>query len=415
LVTSVSHNRLVIVFASLVAAAVPLIILGKVMVGVPAVLALLTIFVLPQRAKCWAIFRKTLTTNTAKLIYVTAAVWLVGLSVSSDVGKSLQTEIRLLATIAGTAAIWAALTVHRDVIGILMKALVISCTILGALAVISLIGPYEPVVVIRGYDKSGIWAARLLKAPASSAAMLIPMLVWVGFRLRGAWAALSALAIVELMAVILMTESRSALAGILATVMVVGIVIIISQRNAKIRLAWVAAMLGCLSATVVWLYFTRSWAVQFTDGADWRFPVWLVDAARQGIWSYAWDASEDSRWFGVGINVINKIAGAENLNTVTTVANIPLHPHNWMVEIIVETGVVGFVAMMATIAYRFLSFLRRFVHHREPALLALMAVWAAYWGSGLFNFSYWSSWWQVSFLLLTAVCLAGRENLVAKD
>ena len=403
------------VFATLIAVSVPAIILGKAMVGSPVILALLMVFALPERAKILAMARQTLATNTAKLIYVTAVIWLVGLTITSDLTKSLQTEFRTLLFIAGTTVIWAALSVRRAAIDIFMKALMASVIILGTISVISLTSPYELIIYIRGYEKSGLHSIILLKAAASSSALLIPVLIWIGARFRGVWTVFAAVAIAELAAIIFLTNSRSALAGVLASVMVVGMAIISSQRKANVRLMWILAMLGCLVVTIIWLFVTRSWTVTATDSSVWWLPVWLIDAARQGIWAYAWNASEEWRWFGVGINVVDSLPGAAEHNALTNTANIPLHPHNWMVEIIVETGVVGFIAMITTIGHRFLSFLRRYVRHKEPALLTLMAVWAAYWGSGLFNFSYWSAWWQESFLLLTAVCLAGRENLAPKD
>ena len=37
--------------------------------------------------------------------------------------------------------------------------------------------------------------------------------------------------------------------------------------------------------------------------------------------------------------------------------------------------------------------------------LAALALGAAYWGSGLFNYSLWAPWWQTSYMLLTAICV----------
>ena len=37
---------------------------------------------------------------------------------------------------------------------------------------------------------------------------------------------------------------------------------------------------------------------------------------------------------------------------------------------------------------------------------AATAVSIGYWVSGLFNFSFWSAWWQVSFMVLLALCLS---------
>jgi len=58
----------------------------------------------------------------------------------------------------------------------------------------------------------------------------------------------------------------------------------------------------------------------------------------------------------------------------------------------------------------FVSFIRRYITFKNPATLTAIAVAAGYWSSGLFNFSFWSAWWQCSFVLMLALCLATREQ-----
>ena len=44
----------------------------------------------------------------------------------------------------------------------------------------------------------------------------------------------------------------------------------------------------------------------------------------------------------------------------------------------------------------------------SPTEIQNHLLWLAkgYWSSGLLNFSFWSAWWQISYLLMTALCLA---------
>jgi len=39
-----------------------------------------------------------------------------------------------------------------------------------------------------------------------------------------------------------------------------------------------------------------------------------------------------------------------------------------------------------------------------------IAVLSGYWGAGLFNFSYWSAWWQLSFLISLVFCFASNTK-----
>lgn len=75
----------------------------------------------------------------------------------------------------------------------------------------------------------------------------------------------------------------------------------------------------------------------------------------------------------------------------------------------VETGVVGLSLMAIALtfaAYGVLSNLRAGM----PGALAALGVFAAFWSASLFNFSIWSAWWQVSFLVLYALALAGKQQ-----
>ena len=86
------------------------------------------------------------------------------------------------------------------------------------------------------------------------------------------------------------------------------------------------------------------------------------------------------------------------------------HPHNWIVEVLVETGVVGFIPLVVVIVMMFYQFALRYARGRNPAMLAATDVAAGYWGSGLFNFSFWSVWWQTALLLMMVICWAAESE-----
>ena len=89
---------------------------------------------------------------------------------------------------------------------------------------------------------------------------------------------------------------------------------------------------------------------------------------------------------------------------------IPGHPHDWPVEILAETGVVGLAPLLGLVAMLFVGLARDYIATRDPAVLAGLAVNTGYWASGLFSFSFWSAWWQTAFMVLFALCLAGRRT-----
>jgi len=163
-------------------------------------------------------------------------------------------------------------------------------------------------------------------------------------------------------------------------------------------------------AMVLWLYQTRGY-IDVPAGGVAILPPWLLDYQRQTIWAHAIDMAMRAPWFGNGINVINLLPGADASLTRTNLNIIPAHPHNWLVEIFAETGAIGAFALLTLVITLCLKLAGDFLRYRDTALLAALMVNVGYWGSGLLNFSFWSAWWQISYLLMTAFCLAGRARL----
>ena len=161
---------------------------------------------------------------------------------------------------------------------------------------------------------------------------------------------------------------------------------------------------------MLWLYETRL-NPNLPEGAVVFFPSWLIDYQRQMIWDRAFDFGMDAPWFGNGINAINFLPGADAPMPRNNLNIIPAHPHNWLVEVFAETGAIGAFALLTVVITLCLKLAGDFLRYGDTALLAALMVNVGYWGSGLLNFSFWSAWWQVSYLLMTAFCLAGRARL----
>ena len=87
---------------------------------------------------------------------------------------------------------------------------------------------------------------------------------------------------------------------------------------------------------------------------------------------------------------------------------MPSHPHSWVYEIASETGIVSLVLLCLALTL----LLRRIA---VEALNGVRAGWAAvalfgaFWGSSLVNFSTWASWWQLIFIVLFSILMAGMS------
>ena len=114
-------------------------------------------------------------------------------------------------------------------------------------------------------------------------------------------------------------------------------------------------------------------------------------SGRLEVWQKAWSHVGDHPLFGIGVMNYRNLPDA-----------IDLHPHNWLIQLLLETGVVGtslFLALMGLVLYRFW----RYAHANMYGVAALASL-CAFLTAGLANTSIFNMWW-VSFLIFT--CLLG--------
>jgi O-antigen ligase len=142
----------------------------------------------------------------------------------------------------------------------------------------------------------------------------------------------------------------------------------------------------------------------------------LVDFERQTIWRFAVELYTQHSWFGLGANTINLQPGADVVIPFSNDTHqMPSHPHNWLLELLVETGTIGVVAyaaLMAAVTWRLIDAYRQ---TSSRATLGAVAIIGGYLISGLFNFSFWAAWWQISFLLFAAISLAAGASQVSRN
>ena len=128
-----------------------------------------------------------------------------------------------------------------------------------------------------------------------------------------------------------------------------------------------------LAAAIAWVLFKLPPPLrvgQIIDGVchgpvEPGLPVSLIDAHRQYIWRFAF---------------------------------IPSHPHNWLLEVFLETGVFGLAFLLGALALLLRLWLR--IGVVSPGTSATgVALSVAFWSSSVLNFSIWAAWWQGVFLL----------------
>ena len=132
-------------------------------------------------------------------------------------------------------------------------------------------------------------------------------------------------------------------------------------------------------------------------------PTFLVDAHRQYIWSFSLKKISEKPLLGYGPDTSNFIEGSQEVigsKYTGTMPYIPSHPHNFLLEIILDTGITGLVGFITFIFYYNFQIFRK---SDDNGKFLLILFFFYFWGSSLVNFSFWLGWWQVSYFFITAL------------
>ena len=132
-------------------------------------------------------------------------------------------------------------------------------------------------------------------------------------------------------------------------------------------------------------------------------PTFLVDTHRQYIWSFSIKKILEKPLLGYGPDTSNFIEGSQDIigsKYTGTMPYIPSHPHNFLIEITLDTGIIGLVGFLIFIFYYNFQIFRK---SDENGKFLLILFFSYFWGSSLVNFSFWLGWWQVSYFFITSL------------
>ncbi|GGF71672.1 hypothetical protein GCM10011332_27040 [Terasakiella brassicae] len=216
---------------------------------------------------------------------------------------------------------------------------------------------------------------------------------------------------------IMLMSSKVSLLGLLLVALSGVLILFVDRQNRLRRLfLFIAVVAIGVGIAVVWLPEQTVFSSRENSETA-LIPVWMVDLHRQLIWKFSFDLFQYSPWVGLGLNASNYHPMAEMslldymaqkgtpLVNFLDVQALPSHPHNWIVEIILDGGIIGAIPFVMMVCWVFIKSLRVYLTTSSFAMLGGIAVNAVYWGTGLFNFSYWSMWWQVSYFVTSGLFL----------
>ncbi len=377
----------------------PLVVFGNAVLALLFGLAsILALFTMRDRVQRWR-WRGLFLTPAGALGGATLLWWALSSVFSIDPLGSAEVVARMVAFIALACVLLVALAERTDARRLaehVFLAAFAGATVLAAAAMYGSGGMLRFFAPFAGDLTDPV---TFFKSYTSLIALALPVALWIGWRAGGRWLAL-ALAASMACAFLLWGDGhqpgRSAIAGLFAAALAVALAVGLRRASGAVRMRMAVALLLAVSVVAAAVFAALPTPpVTEADRADPPLP--LVDLHRQAIWGFVFDKALERPMLGHGINTINKVDGAKQEVLDLNQEYVPSHPHNWVLEILAETGAPGLVLLLLSQLAIALAFLRAGWKGRAGGYAGL-AVMAAFWASSLANFSIWSAWWQVSFL-----------------
>jgi O-antigen ligase len=395
--------RAIAVLAGLV---IPLLVIGRgaASILVPVIGGLVALaFYWP---KSFEPLRAALARPLVAALVVMFALWLPSVAGSLKPGFSLALWFQVIGLTIFVACLGRVLAespgLHRWTLRVLVAMAVIGCAIAATALVLwpKLLEYVRPVTIA-----GTVTPIHYLKSYAAVMPCLAPMLLWAGFRLGGAWRIAAVLAVLLGFVVVHATGNRAALAGYAGAVVFIAAALALKRASRPARIATAIAF-AALAVGVVWYVVSHLPAMPYQGPETNRMPTWLVDAHRQAIWGFVFDKAVERPWFGWGPSMANFLPGADDPVPGLGQTFVPLHAHNWVLQLFNDVGALGLAPALAALAALLLEIERRF-RAGDNAALAALGLSGAFFVSMLANFSAWQGWWQSVFAVLLPIALAG--------
>lgn len=354
--------------------------------------------------------KNALTSPLARALGTMFLAWAVTVPFSHAPMGSLEIGGRVALFIFGITVVWAALRRHDETHAFFLKTVIVAALVLSVLPLLALNSVPGVISLLKGQYIAFERPIFAFKAYAAAAMCLIPVVVWAGRRLDGAWRWWGYGFPPLVLALMVQTHNRSALAGFLAMCLAGIFALALAKRkHAKALFAtFIAGGVGL----IVWIANKETSQIEAVVNkvghniqAETYLPLWLLDPHRQNIWKFAFERFLDHPWVGNGIDQINRLPGAQELvrDLGSDAFVMPSHPHNWALEVLAETGLVGFIPVLAVIGYIAWKTLKAYLHSSDERALAVLTLMAGFWTSALFNFSIWAAWWLLTLFALFAI------------
>ncbi|CAA6604913.1 membrane hypothetical protein [Rhodospirillaceae bacterium LM-1] len=158
------------------------------------------------------------------------------------------------------------------------------------------------------------------------------------------------------------------------------------------RGVWVIFAILLLLATILPFLLKAVYSTQWMQETLTHYMSWNIKH-RLIVWQFAIERYFDQPWLGWGLEASRRLpGGSDNIPNVAGAEYMPLHPHNGFLQIWLELGVPGALALVGGLTALALRLTHRFARH--PFWLALAtAACCAYFAQSFVSYGVWQNWW----------------------
>lgn len=221
---------------------------------------------------------------------------------------------------------------------------------------------------------------------------------------------ISYLLFILIIPIITTTNNNAAILGIFCSLLLIFFWTLIKNSKRKKLSLMGIALLSIISTSIFLNFLPKKFDNNSIQSMEFRIPTSIIDPHRQIIWGFSLQEIKKNWLWGIGPDSSNFIEegqrtiGHQNTGTMNF---IPSHPHNFLIELILEIGLLGtfsFILLILSINYLILINVKKKVKY-------LLIFNGYFWGSSLVNFSFWNAWWQGSYFLILAILTAILLNV----
>ena len=227
---------------------------------------------------------------------------------------------------------------------------------------------------------------------------------------------ISYFAIILIFPIIILSNCGSALLGLAGGSLLIVIYSIVKSSQNKKKIIFSVTLLTVISTFIILNLFSKKLDGVVDSKEEFLVSTSIIDAHRQIIWGFSFKEFKKNWVLGTGPDTSNFIKNSQiEIGHPLTgdMTYIPSHPHNFLIELLLETGFFGLISFFILIFYTNLLFIKK---SNALDLKFLLFFNGYFWTSSLVNFSFWAAWWQGSYFIIIAILFSiiSNKNLSLK-